>query len=185
MRHLVYLLSSSSQWHIVSHHHRSHHSSVRRSFKLASLITNPFPHWPLLSLASLPSSTTPWTADLPCQLVFGRPFVKRFALCYWTVVCLSCLFCPVCNVGVSWPNGWMDQDETWRAGRPRPWSHCVRWEPSSLSPKGHSPQFSAHICCGQMAGWIKMPLGMQVGIFASCIFSASNSCMRLVTNAAQ
>jgi len=24
-------------------------------------------------------------------LVFGRPFVKRFALCYWTVVCLSCL----------------------------------------------------------------------------------------------
>ena len=31
-------------------------------------------------------------------------------------------------------------------------------------PKGHSPQFSAHICCGQMAGWIKMPLGMEVGL---------------------
>jgi len=24
-------------------------------------------------------------------VVFGRPFVKRFALCYRTVVCLSCL----------------------------------------------------------------------------------------------
>ena len=30
-------------------------------------------------------------------LVFGRPFIKRFALCYRTVVCLSC---PVRNVGV-------------------------------------------------------------------------------------
>jgi len=25
--------------------------------------------------------------------VFGRPFVKRFALCYLSVVCLSCLSC--------------------------------------------------------------------------------------------
>jgi len=30
--------------------------------------------------------------------------------------------------------------------------------------KGHSPQFSAHICCGQMAAWIKMPFGMEVGL---------------------
>jgi len=29
--------------------------------------------------------------------------------------------------------------------------------------KGH-PQFSAHICCGQMAAWIKMSLGMEVGL---------------------
>jgi len=36
-------------------------------------------------------------------------------------VCLS-----VCNVGVLWPNGRTDQDETWHAGRPRPWTHCVR-----------------------------------------------------------
>jgi len=29
--------------------------------------------------------------------------------------------------------------------------------------KGHStPNFSAHVCCGQTAGWIKMPLGMEV-----------------------
>jgi len=27
-------------------------------------------------------------------------------------------------------------------------------------PKGHNPQFSAHVRCGQLAGWIKMPLGI-------------------------
>ena len=27
-----------------------------------------------------------------------------------------------------------------------------------------SPQFSAHVYCGQTAGWIKMPLGMEVGL---------------------
>jgi len=61
---------------------------------------------------------------------FGRPFVKRFALCYRTVV-LS-----VCDVRALWPNGWTDQDETWHAGRPRPWPHCIRWGPSSPTPKG-------------------------------------------------
>jgi len=30
--------------------------------------------------------------------------------------------------------------------------------------RGHSPQFSAHVCCGQTAGWIKMPLGTIVGL---------------------
>jgi len=82
-----------------------------------------------------------------------------------------CLFClSVCDVGVLWPNSWMDQGETWQAGRPRPWPHCDRWGPSCPSPKGHSPpQFSAHICCGQMAGWIKMPLGREVGLGPSDI----------------
>jgi len=28
--------------------------------------------------------------------------------------------------------------------------------------KGHSPQFSDNVCCGQMAGWTKVPLGMEV-----------------------
>jgi len=46
--------------------------------------------------------------------------------------------CPVCNSGVLWPNGWMDQDETLYEGRPRPWPHCIRWRPNSPSPKGHS-----------------------------------------------
>ena len=29
--------------------------------------------------------------------------------------------------------------------------------------RGHSPQFSAHVCCGQTAGWIKMSLGTELG----------------------
>jgi len=49
-------------------------------------------------------------------------------------VCLS-----VCDVGVLWPNVWTDQDETWHAGRPRPWPHCVRWGPTSPTLTGHSP----------------------------------------------
>ena len=79
------------------------------------------------------------------ETVFGRPFVKRFVLSNQTVV-LS-----VCNVGVLWPNGWMDQDETWQGSRPQPRSHCVRWGPSPSPPKkGHSsPLFSARIYCGQ------------------------------------
>jgi len=30
--------------------------------------------------------------------------------------------------------------------------------------KGLSPQFSAHVCCGQFAGWIKMTLGTMIGL---------------------
>jgi len=45
-------------------------------------------------------------------------------------VCLSVL--SVCDVSALWPNGWTNQDETWHAGRPRPW-------PSSPSPKGAQP----------------------------------------------
>jgi len=33
-----------------------------------------------------------------------------------------------------------------------------------LPQRGTAPQFSAHICCGQMAAWIKMPLGVEVGL---------------------
>jgi len=29
------------------------------------------------------------------------------------------------------------------------------------------PQFLAHVCCGQTAGWIKMPLGTKVGLEAA------------------
>jgi len=30
--------------------------------------------------------------------------------------------------------------------------------------KGAQPHFSAHVYCGQMAGWIKMPLGVEVSL---------------------
>jgi len=59
---------------------------------------------------------------------------------------------------VLWPNGRMDQIATWYRGRPRPRPHCVRRGPAPPK-KGHSPQFSSDVSCGQMAGLIKMPLG--------------------------
>jgi len=76
-----------------------------------------------------------------------------------SVRCLSVV--SVCDVGVLWPNGWMNQDEAWHGGRPRP--HCIIWGPSSPLPKG-APPISAHVCCGQTAGCIKMPLGTDVGL---------------------
>ena len=85
--------------------------------------------------------------------------------------CLSCPVPSVCNVGVLWPNSWTDQIETWHAGRPRLWPHCVGGRPSSTSPKGHSalPQFAAHICRNQMAQCIKFPLHRKVGLDPSDI----------------
>jgi len=45
--------------------------------------------------------------------------------------------------------------------------HIVLDGDPALAPqkRRHSPQFSAHVYCGQMAGWIKMPLRiMEVGL---------------------
>ena len=70
-----------------------------------------------------------------------------------------CLSCSVCDVGVLWPNGWTNPDETWHAGRPRPPTHCVRWGTSSPHPKGHnSPIFGPYLlwptgCMDQHATW--------------------------------
>jgi len=112
---------------------------------------------------------------------------KRFALfCRTVVLSVSpVLSCPVCDVGVLWPNGRTDPDETWHASRPRSRPHCVRWGSSSSplpSPQKGAQQpptfeiygrrlclspynpWSMHVCCGQTAGWIKMPLGREVGL---------------------
>ena len=35
---------------------------------------------------------------------------------------------------------------------------------SRPNKKSAAPNFSAHVCCGQTAGWIKMPLRTEVGI---------------------
>ena len=78
-------------------------------------------------------------------------FLSKVVNNFWATVCktarpmpsvryLSCLSClSVCDVRVLWPNGWTDQDETWHAGRPRPWPYCVRWEPSCPSQRGTVP----------------------------------------------
>jgi len=62
-----------------------------------------------------------------------------------------------------WPNRWMDQDATWYRGRSRarPRPHVLDGDPP---PKGHNPQFLAHVCCSQSAGWIKMPLGTEADL---------------------
>ena len=63
----------------------------------------------------------------------------------------------------------MDEDETSHAGRLGPEHIVLDAYPGPSPPKGHSTQFSAHICCGQRAGWIKIPLGMEVGLDPSDI----------------
>jgi len=52
--------------------------------------------------------------------------------------------CPVCNVAVLWPNGWMDQDATWYGGRHRPGDIVLDGDPAPHG-KGHSsPHFLDH-----------------------------------------
>jgi len=63
----------------------------------------------------------------------------------------------------------MHQDATWYGGRTPPRGLCVIGDPALPSQKGggawgRSPKFSAHVYCGQTAGWIKMALGMEVGL---------------------
>jgi len=73
---------------------------------------------------------------------------------------------PVFGPSLLWPNGCMDQDATWYGGRPRPTQHCVRCESSYPQKKGHTLPYPilAHVYCGQMAGWMKMPLGTAVDL---------------------
>jgi len=68
--------------------------------------------------------------------LFGRPFVKRFALCYQTVVCLSCL-----NVGVLWPKGgWIKMKLGVHVGL-GPGHIVLDGYPAPFSKRGHSPHF--------------------------------------------
>ena len=51
-------------------------------------------------------------------------------------------------------------------------SPCLLWPlgmevglgPECIVLDATAPQFSVHVCCGQTAGWIKMPLGTMVGL---------------------
>ena len=72
-------------------------------------------------------------------------------------ICLS--VCPVCDVGVLWPTvGWIKMKLGMNVGLGL--GIVLDGDPAPLPQKGHSPQFSAHVCCGQTAGWMKMPIGM-------------------------
>jgi len=72
---------------------------------------------------------------------------------------------PIFGPFLLWPYDWMHQDATWYGCRPQPRGLCVRWRPSPPYPKrGGTPKFSAHVYCGQTAGWIKMRLRTKVGL---------------------
>ena len=101
------------------------------------------------------------------RYIFGRPFVKRFTLCYRSVVCLSvCLSC-LSVLSVTF----VHCDQT--VGRIKmklgiqiglgPGHIVLDGDPAHPPQKGTAPtQFTVHICCGQMATWIKIPLGMEL-----------------------
>jgi len=63
-----------------------------------------------------------------------------------------------------WPNSWIDQDSFGREVDLGSGDIVLNGDPAP--PKGAQPrpQFLAHVCCGQTAGWNKMPLGMEVGL---------------------
>jgi len=56
----------------------------------------------------------------------------------------------------------MGQNETGHGGRPQHSLNCVKWFPKGAQPP--STKKVDHVCCGQMAGRIKMQLGTEVGL---------------------
>ena len=77
----------------------------------------------------------------------------------------ACLY----NVGVLWANGWTDRYESWHAGSPGHGHTVLDGDPAPPPLTGADPQFSAYISCGQMAGWITMPLGREIDLSPSDI----------------
>jgi len=59
--------------------------------------------------------------------------------------------CPVCNVGVSWPNGWMDHDANVMEVGLGPGEIVLDRHPAPpATERGTAaPHFSGHVYCGQ------------------------------------
>jgi len=113
-------------------------------------------------------------------MLFRRPFVKRFAHIL-SERCLSCLSYPVlglsvCICNVRWCIVGLWPTVTAHGSKMKlgmleglgPGHILLDGDPSPLPKGAHAyPQFSAHrapTCCGQMAGWITMPLGRKLGL---------------------
>jgi len=79
----------------------------------------------------------------PRKFLFGRPFLKWFALCYRSVVCLSVTLAH-CGQTV----GWIKTKLGARVGL-GPGHIVLDGDPPPPPPKGHSPSFSAHMYCGK------------------------------------
>jgi len=95
------------------------------------------------------------------SMLFGQPFIKRFALCYRSIVCPVYLSVTLMYCGQM--VGWIKMKLGVKIGLD-PGHTVLDGEPSPPPQRGTAPQFSAHVCCGQMAGLIKMPLGTKVGV---------------------
>jgi len=112
-------------------------SRLRRNIVMLSLQTTNrkwYCHfrWPWVTFKSHPPIASFSSAFLGDRLQNGSLYaISPLSVC---PVCLSVLY--VCDIRALWPNGWTDQDETWLAGRPRPWPQCVRWGPSSPPQRG-------------------------------------------------
>jgi len=75
---------------------------------------------------------------------------------------------PIFGPRLLWPNGWMNLDTMVGLG---PGNIVLHADPAP-TPRGTAlPQISAHVCCDQTAGCIKMPLGTKVGLVPGCIIT--------------
>jgi len=134
------------------------------------------------------------TACLKNHPLFERPYVKRFALCYLTVVCLCCLSVKLvyCDQTVGWirmplsmevglgaGNNVLDGSSSPERGTAAPafFGPCQQsfrifvtfWATYAIWPLSvclsSLPVLSVTLVyCGQTFGWIKMPLVMEVGL---------------------
>ena len=81
------------------------------------------------------------------QYLFGRPFVKRFAPCYRTVVCPVCLYVTLVHCGQTL--GWIKMPLRMEIGL-GPGHTVLVEDPVPPHGKGHkSPHFSADVSCGK------------------------------------
>jgi len=74
---------------------------------------------------------------------------------------------PIVSPHLLWPMAGSIKMSLGRQVDPRNIVLNGEWDPAPPPQKGaRAPQFSAkaHVYCGQTAGWIKMPLGMEVGL---------------------
>jgi len=97
-------------------------------------------------------------------LVYLRLFCSSVVCFYWATICktvhpmlsdrcLSCLSVTLGHCGGQ-TVGWIEMKLGVQVGLGC--RHIVLdGDPAPPPPRGTAPQFSAHICCGQMAAWIK------------------------------
>ena len=80
------------------------------------------------------------------------------------------------------PNGLVDRDATWYEDSPRPGDIVLDGNRALPTKRGTSAfHFAVHVYCGQTAGWIRIPLGTEVGLgpddIVLCRSFICNDCM--------